>query len=111
MEVAHTIVDALEDKKGEDIILMDIHEIAVFAEYFVICSGTSDRMIQTLADSAVEIAKKEFSLRGRIEGLPQDGWMLVDFGDVILHIFSPSRRDYYRLEDLWSDGKVLLHLQ
>lgn len=109
--MARKIVGALEDKKGEDIILMDIHEIAIFAEYFVICSGTSDRMIQTLADSAVESVKKEFRLQGRIEGLPQDGWMLVDFGDVILHIFSPDRRHYYRLEDLWSAGKVLLHLQ
>ena len=90
---------------------MDIHEIAIFAEYFVICSGTSDRMIQPLADSAVENVKKAFDLRGRVEGLPRDGWMLVDFGDVVVHIFSPDRRGYYRLEDLWSDGKVLLHLQ
>jgi ribosome-associated protein len=111
LKVAHSIVDALEDKKGEHIILIDIHEIAIFAEYFVICSGTSDRMIQTLADSAIENVKKEFGLRGRLEGLPQDGWMLVDFGDVIVHIFSPDRRDFYRLEDLWSGGKVLLHLQ
>ena len=77
----------------------------------MICSGTSERMIQTLADSATEGVKQEFSVRGRVEGVPQDGWILVDFGDVILHIFSPDRRNYYRLEDLWSDGKVLLHLQ
>jgi ribosome-associated protein len=46
-----------------------------------------------------------------VEGVPEDGWLLVDFGDIIVHIFSPDRRSYYRLEDLWSDGKVLLHLQ
>ncbi len=91
--------------------MLDIQEIAIFAEYFVICSGTSDRTIQTLADSAVEKVREAFDVRGRMEGMSQDGWVLVDFGDVVLHIFSPDRRDYYRLEDLWSNGKVLLHLQ
>jgi ribosome-associated protein len=105
------IVDALEEKKGEDIILMDIHELAIFADYFVICSGTSDRMLQALADSAVEQVKRQSDRRARVEGEPRDGWVLVDFGDVILHLFSPDRRDYYRLEELWSEGKVLLHLQ
>ncbi len=101
----------MEDKKGEDIVLIDIHEIAIFAEYFVICSGTSDRMLQTLVEAAIEKVKKKYDIPARLEGLPQDGWLLVDFGDVILHVFSPDRRNYYRLEDLWSEGKVLLHLQ
>ena len=90
---------------------MDIHEIAIFADFFVICSGTSDRMLQTLADSAVEQVKKSHELVGRKEGFPQDGWLLVDFGDVVLHIFSPNRRDYYRLEDLWREAKIVVHLQ
>jgi len=90
---------------------MDIHEIAIFADYFVICSGTSQRMLQTLADVAIDQGKKGHDLVGRVEGLPKDGWMLVDFGDVVLHIFSPDRRSYYRLEDLWSEAKVLVHLQ
>lgn len=68
-------------------------------------------MIKTLADSAVEQVKKSFEVRGRVEGEPEDGWLLVDFGDIVVHIFSPDRRSYYRLEELWSDGKVLLHLQ
>jgi ribosome-associated protein len=101
----------LEEKKGEDIILIDIHEMAYFADYFVICSGTSDRMMQALVDAVNEEVKKQHQLRGRVEGESQDGWLLADFGDVILHIFSPQRRDYYRLEELWSDGKVLLHMQ
>lgn len=91
--------------------LLDIQDLAIFADYFVICSGTSDRMLQALADSALEAVKETYDLRGRVEGLPQDGWVLVDFGDVILHIFSHDRREYYRLEELWSEGKVLLHLQ
>ena len=111
MEIARTIATVLEDKKGEDILLLDIHELADFTEYFVICSGTSDRMLQALADEAIEQIRKRYDMRGRIEGLPQDGWVLVDFGDIILHLFSPDRRDYYRLEELWSKGRMLLHLQ
>jgi ribosome-associated protein len=90
---------------------MDIHEVAIFADYFVICSGTSDRMLRALADSAMEQVKKQHEINARVEGLPKDGWMLVDFGDVLLHLFSPDRREYYQLEDLWSQGKILLHLQ
>jgi ribosome-associated protein len=111
LEIARTVVNALEEKKGEDILLLDIREIALFAEYFVICSATSDRMLQALADVAQEQVKKDYGLIGRVEGSSNYGWVLVDFGDVILHLFSPQRRDYYRLEELWGRGKILLHLQ
>ncbi|UCE01163.1 MAG: ribosome silencing factor [Chloroflexota bacterium] len=105
------MVNSLENKKGEDIILIDLHEIAIFADYFIICSGTTNRMIQALVDSTVEQVKKDFRINARIEGQAEDGWILVDYGDIILHVFSPKRRDYYRLEELWSEGKVLLHVQ
>ena len=68
-------------------------------------------MLRSLADAAVEFFHKEHNLPARLEGEPQDGWVLVDFGDVILHIFSPDRRDYYRIEELWSQGRVLVRLQ
>ena len=105
------MVEALEEKKGEDILLLDIHEIAPFAEYFVICSGSSDRMIDALVQSAVERVKEKHGLRGRIEGIARSGWVLVDFGDVVVHVFAPEVRDYYRLEELWAEGRVLLHVQ
>jgi ribosome-associated protein len=111
LEIARTIVSSLENKKGENIILIDLKDIAIFADYFVICSGSTDRMIQALVDSAIDQVKKEFRINARVEGQSEDGWMLVDYGDIILHIFSPQRRDYYRLEELWSEGKVLLHVQ
>jgi ribosome-associated protein len=111
MELARSIVNTLEEKKGENIILMDIRELAVFADYFVICSGTSDRMLQALADAVREHAHQAYGLSTRTEGRSQDGWMLVDLGDVIVHLFSPDRRNYYRLEELWSRGKILLRLQ
>ncbi len=111
LEVSRTIVDTLEDKKGEDILLLDIQGLAPFADYFVVCSGTSDRMLNALAEAAVDEVRKEYKFRGRVEGAPSDGWVLVDFGDIILHLFSPDRRNYYRLEELWDDGKVLVRLQ
>ncbi|HEX9014175.1 MAG TPA: ribosome silencing factor [Anaerolineaceae bacterium] len=105
------MVDTLEDKKGEDILLLDIQGVAFFADYFVLCNGTSNRMLDSLAEASIETVKKEFELKGRIEGQAQEGWLVVDFGDVVLHLFSPDQRDYYRLEELWETGKVLLRLQ
>lgn len=90
---------------------MDVHELADFADYFVVCSGTSDRMLQALADGVIEKVKQNYSVRARLEGVPQDGWLLIDLGDVIVHLFSPDRRSYYRLEELWARAKVLLRLQ
>ena len=104
-------MNTLEEKKGEDILLLDIQGLASFTDYFVFCSGTSDRMLQALADAAVESVRKQFRLTARVEGEPEGGWVLVDFGDVILHLFSPDRRNYYRLEELWGQGKILLRLQ
>jgi ribosome-associated protein len=101
----------LEEKKGEDIVLLDISETSDFADYFVICSGTSDRMLQALANAVVDRVRETYQTKPRLEGHPQEGWVLADYGNIIVHLFSPDRRDYYRLEELWGQGKVLLHLQ
>lgn len=104
-------MNTLEEKKGENIILLDIREQADFADYFVICSGTSERMLKALADDVQEKTREKYKLKGRQEGQPSDGWVLVDYGDVVVHLLSPDRRSYYRLEELWVKGKVLLRLQ
>jgi ribosome-associated protein len=101
----------LEEKKGENIILLDIHEVADFTQYFIICSGTSDRMLDSLADAVLENVKQKFSRNAHVEGLTNSGWIVIDLGDVVVHLFSPDQRNYYQLEQLWSKGKVLLHLQ
>jgi ribosome-associated protein len=101
----------LEDKKGEDILLLDLRELGLFSEYFVICSGTSDRTLKGLLDAALDAARSEYKAKAKLEGRPEEGWLLADFGSVVVHIFSNDQRDYYRLEDLWSQGKVLLHMQ
>lgn len=68
-------------------------------------------MLDALADETGKTAKQKFGLIGRIEGIPQSGWMVVDLGDVVVHLFSQEQRDYYRLEELWNKGKVLVRLQ
>ncbi len=102
----------MEEKKGENIVLLDIHEIASFTDYFIICSGTSDRMLDSLADAVIE---KEHAItdndKRKAEGVPSSGWMLIDLDDIIVHLFSPDQREYYQLEQLWERGKILLRLQ
>ena len=90
---------------------MDIKDIASFTDYFILCSGTSDRMLDALARSVLEATKKDHKKRGRVEGESREGWLVLDYGDVVVHLFSPEQRDYYDLEELWSDGKVLLKVQ
>ena len=100
------IVNSLEEKLGEDILLLDLVGQIDFADYFVICTGPSERTLEPLAEAAVRDARTQLKARGRIEGNSQDGWVLVDFGDVIVHIFTEKKRAFYRLEDLWKDGKI-----
>jgi ribosome-associated protein len=91
--------------------LLDIHEISSFTDFFIICNGTSDRMLHALAEAIREYAKKELSMHIEIEGNSQDGWQVVDLGDVVIHFFSPDQRAHYKLEQLWENGKRLLMLQ
>lgn len=100
----------MEEKKGEDILLIDIHDISDFSDYFIICSGTSDRMLNNLAEDVKQYLKQNYKFMGNLEGEAQDGWILIDFGQIIVHLFSTNRREYYRLEELWGHGNVLLRL-
>jgi ribosome-associated protein len=101
----------LEARKGENILLLDLQDIESFTDYFVICTGTSSRMLDALADGALEIVKDRLSRKGTREGPAEAGWVVLDFGAVVVHLFGPDQRAFYRLEELWSGGRVLLHLQ
>jgi ribosome-associated protein len=90
---------------------LDIKEISVFTDYFVIANGNSDRMLDSLSRATGEALKKNHGMNVRAEGYARDGWILIDAGDVVIHLFSPDQRNYYRLEELWSQGKILLRLQ
>ncbi|HOE70684.1 MAG TPA: ribosome silencing factor [Brevefilum sp.] len=100
----------LESKKGEDILVLDIKEIASFTDYFVIVSGSSNRMLQSLSSGLVREIKTHFHRTAQPEGRSSAGWIVLDYGDVVVHLFSPLQRNYYRLEELWSEGNVVLRL-
>ena len=102
---------ALEEKKAENIVLMDLQGIAVFTDYFVLCSGTSDRMLRSILKAAKETMQTKYDIKAKIEGNPSNGWIAVDFGNFVLHIFSPEQRKFYNLEELWVESKTLLHVQ
>lgn len=104
-------MDALEAKKGENILLLDLQKVESFTDYFVICSGTSSRMLDALAEGVLEEVRKKLSRKGTREGPAEAGWVVLDFGAVVVHLFDPDQRSFYRLEELWSEGKILLHLQ
>jgi len=106
------LVDALLDKKGIDILVLDIHAQAIFADFFVICSGDSEPQLRALMQSALGEAKQKGGRMPKgVEGTPLDGWVLVDFGDVVVHLFSPAKRAYYDLESLWHQGRVVVRMQ
>lgn len=105
------LVDTLIDKKGNNILLLDIREHAVFSDYFILCSGDNDRQIRALTDAVIEAANERAGTRPiTAEGEAESGWVLVDLGSIIIHLFSQERRAYYNLEELWSDSHVVLRM-
>lgn len=105
-------MDTAADKKAEDVLLLDVSKQSVVTDYFVICSGTSERQLQAISEGILEQARKQLRAKPRdVEGVGSTGWVLLDFGDVIVHIFSPEKREFYSLEELWRDAKVIVRLQ
>ncbi len=109
-ELARRIADILADKLAEDVVVLDLQEAATFADYFVIASGTSERQLQALSDAVQETLRDEGVRHVRVEGAAESGWMLLDVSGVVVHLFSPERRAYYRLEQLWSGAKVVVRM-
>jgi ribosome-associated protein len=110
-QLARAAADAASDKKASDVLLLDIREVTTVADYFVICSGNNPRQIQTIADTIDEELGKQGAALIHREGTAETGWILLDFGDVIVHIFGPKEREYYRIERLWSEAKTVVYLQ
>ena len=101
LEVAQFIVDVASDKLAEDIVLLDLRDLAPFADYFVIMSAESSRQIEALEEDLTQALKESGIVRHHREGAPASGWVLLDFSDVIVHVFSPEEREFYDLERLW----------
>lgn len=108
--MVRTAVKALEDKKGENISIIDISSISVMADYFVIASADNIRQVDALADAVEDAMEAEGFERRRREGISASGWLLLDFNDIIIHIFDKEQRFFYDLERIWSDGKKLLDI-
>lgn len=109
-ELAHRIVIRSSERNAADIKLLDIRELTTIADYFVICTATSTVHVGALVDEVLVGMKEEADRRGRAEGSPSDGWMLVDFGDVLVHVFLEEKRAYYGLEEFWADAPALVHM-
>jgi ribosome-associated protein len=111
-ELAHKITDILSDMQAEDILLLDISNVASFADYFVIASAGSERQLGAILDEIDQKIGKAEKLRpmGR-EGDPAGGWVLLDYGDVIVHVFAPEQREYYDLEGLWATAVPVVRIQ
>ncbi len=110
-QLARAVVDIASDKKASDVILLDIRGVTTIADYFVICTGNNRRQIQAIADAIDEQLGEQGAKVLHREGVAEVGWILLDFGDVIVHIFGPKEREYYRLESLWSEAKTVIYLQ
>lgn len=106
-EMAVLAIEALEDKKAEDIHVIDISEISVIADYFIIAGGSNRSQIQALCDNVEEKLGKAGNTVRQIEGYDTANWILMDFGDVIIHIFDKENRLLYDLERIWRDGRQI----
>lgn len=103
-EILAKVVEAAEDKKAQNPVVLDINGLSVVADYFVICHGNSETQVQAIAQ---EIRKKGFEIRldpKPMEGYDEARWVLVDLGDIVVHVFHREEREYYNLEKLWADA-------
>ena len=91
--------------------LIDIRELTPLADFFILVSAGNERTLGALADAVLESAREQFGVRGRLQGQASEGWMVVDFGTVMVHLFSPEKRELYNLEQLWERSKVLVRLR
>lgn len=110
-EVARLSTELASEKQARDIVLLDVSGVCSFADYFVICTGETNRHIEAIWLDISETLKGKGIRPLHNEGTPDSGWMLVDFGSVIVHVFSPLERDYYQLEKVWARGVPIVRIQ
>ena len=103
-EVLKTLLQALDDKKAENVVILEVAELVGYTDFFVIVSGRNSPHVQTLAETAAKTLKKPNQPGIKQEGDQSSAWILIDGGDFVLHIFQPEARGFYALEDLWSDA-------
>ncbi len=112
LRLARRIVDLASDKQASDIVLLDIRGVSLIADYFVICTAGSERQASAILKDLSERLLEEFGRKPlHTEGTPDSGWVLLDLGDVIVHVFSPAQRTFYNLEQLWAAATPIVRLQ
>jgi ribosome-associated protein len=111
LDLARRIVELAEDKKAADIVLLDLSPLTTVADYFVICSGGSERQLEAIASGVISGMRDERIRPFGREGTAASHWILVDYGSVIVHVFTPPERDFYQLERHWAEAKTVLRLQ
>jgi ribosome-associated protein len=106
-DMANAIAALAADRKALEIVQLDLREMIGYTDYFVICSGRSDRQVKAIHDGIHAGMKEAYGLLPRrVEGLPEAHWILIDYLDVVVHVFTPDTREYYRLEQLWGEAPV-----
>ena len=110
-DLARQIVDIISDKKGSDILMLDTRPVSFISDFFVIATCDNERQTKAIADDIQKQLKKESVAPLGVEGTPDSGWMLMDYNGVIVHLFSPAMRDFYRLEKLWDHAPVVVRMQ
>lgn len=110
-QLARKAVEAASEKQAIDVVMLDMREVCTFADYFVICSGDSHRQLEAIYEEIDKTLGKEGITLRRREGTTDSGWILMDFGDVVIHIFASPQREYYKLEKLWSKATPLIRIQ
>lgn len=105
IEVLEYVVKAADSKLAEEILALDMKDVSLLADYFVIMHANNNRQLDAIAQGILEAAEKNNQIIKRIEGKDDAKWILIDLGDVIIHLFSQEERDFYRLERLWSDAE------
>jgi len=109
--MARKAVEVASDRQAADILMLDIRRVCTFADYFVICSGESRRQLEAIRDEIDEALSKEGGTIHHREGTVDSGWVLLDFGGVIVHIFAPKEREYYGLDQLWAKATPVVRIQ
>ena len=104
-------MEACGEKQASNIVLLDAREVCSFADYFVICTGESTPQLKAIVDEVEKTLKERGAVPGHHEGTAGSGWLVLDYGDVIVHVFGKAERSYYQLDELWSEAKTVLRIQ
>jgi ribosome-associated protein len=111
LTLARKMVDIASDKQASDIVLLDLRKLGAFTDFFVVLNGDSSRQLNAIADAIDEETHKLGVALHHREGTPESGWLALDFGPVVVHLFDPEHREFYGLDTIWQTAPALLRIQ